>query len=53
MPGVEIGDGAVVAAGVIVPKDTVIPPRKIYLGREFEERRHHGQGEEKPEGVAS
>lgn len=32
MPGVEIGDNAIVAAGAIVPKDTVIPPRTVYIG---------------------
>jgi acetyltransferase-like isoleucine patch superfamily enzyme len=32
MPGVEIGDGAIVAAGVIVPKDTIILPRTVYVG---------------------
>ncbi|MCA9398848.1 MAG: acyltransferase [Candidatus Omnitrophica bacterium] len=32
MPGVEIGDGAVVAAGATVPKDTKIEPGTVYYG---------------------
>lgn len=32
LPGVTIGDHAVVAAGVIVPKNTVIEPRTVYYG---------------------
>ncbi|MEI7998520.1 MAG: DapH/DapD/GlmU-related protein [Candidatus Omnitrophota bacterium] len=34
MPGVEIGDHAIIAAGTIVPKGTVVPPRTVYAGRE-------------------
>ena len=33
MPGAEIGDKAVIAAGVFVPKDAKIPPGTIYFGR--------------------
>lgn len=32
LPGADIGDRAVVGAGVVVPKDTKIPPKTIYLG---------------------
>ena len=39
MPGVEIGDGAIVAAGAIVPKDTVIQPRTIFINAEREKDR--------------
>ncbi len=31
MPGVEIGDGSVIAAGAIVPKNTHIPAHTIYF----------------------
>ncbi len=34
MPGVEIGDHAIIAAGAIVPKDTVVAPRTVYMGRD-------------------
>lgn len=33
MPGVEIGDHAIVAAGAVVPKGTVIPARTVYAQR--------------------
>ena len=36
MPGVQIGDGAIVAAGAVVPKDTLIAPRTVYLGKKDE-----------------
>lgn len=32
MPGVTIGDEAIVAAGAVVPKDTQIPPRTVWAG---------------------
>ena len=32
LPGADIGDKAVVGAGVFVPKDTKIPPGTMYLG---------------------
>ncbi|MFT5169519.1 MAG: hypothetical protein ACI9F2_001001 [Lysobacterales bacterium] len=32
MPGVEIGDHSTIAAGAIVPKDTVIPAGSVYYG---------------------
>lgn len=32
MPGVEVGDGAVVAAGAIVLKDTLVPPGEVWGG---------------------
>jgi len=32
LPGVEVGDGATIAAGAIVPKDTVVAPGSNYLG---------------------
>lgn len=32
LPGVEIGDGAIVGAGALVPKDTRIPPNEIWAG---------------------
>lgn len=32
MPGVEVGDGSVVAAGAIVLKDTKIPPNEVWGG---------------------
>ncbi len=32
LPGVEIGDGATIAAGAIVPKQTVIAPGSVYYG---------------------
>ncbi len=34
LPGVEVGERAVVGAGVFVPKDTVIPPGTVYRGQE-------------------
>ena len=34
MPGVTIGDGTVIAAGAIVPKETVIEPNMIYFSRD-------------------
>lgn len=52
MPGVEIGDHAIVAAGAIVPKDTVIAPRTVYTGIERErERRNISSTEGKDHGV--
>lgn len=33
LPGVEVGDRAVVGAGVFVPKDTKIEPGTVYLGK--------------------
>ena len=32
LPGADIGDRAVVGAGVFVPKDTKVPPGTVYLG---------------------
>lgn len=32
MPGVEIGDNSVIAAGAILPKDTKVEPKSLYLG---------------------
>ena len=32
LPGVDVGDRAVVGAGVFVPKDTKIEPASVYLG---------------------
>ena len=32
MPGVVMGDNAIVAAGAIVPKDTHIPPNSVWAG---------------------
>jgi len=32
MPGAQIGDKAVIAAGAIVPKDTIVAPGSVYLG---------------------
>lgn len=32
LPGVEIGDGALIAAGAIVPKNTTVVPGSVYLG---------------------
>jgi len=32
LPGVEIGEGAIVGAGALVAKDTVIPPGEIWAG---------------------
>lgn len=32
LPGVEIGERAVIGAGVFVPKDTTIPPGTVYVG---------------------
>ena len=32
LPGSEIGDGALIAAGAVLPKDTNVPPRSVYLG---------------------
>ncbi len=32
LPGVDIGDRAVIGAGVFVPKDTKIEPASVYLG---------------------
>ena len=32
LPGTDIGDRAVVGAGVFVPKDTTVPPGTVYLG---------------------
>ena len=42
MSGVEVGDGAIVAAGASVPKDTVIQPRTVYVGVAHE--REHEKG---------
>lgn len=33
LPGVEVGERAVVGAGIFVPKDTVIAPGTTYLGK--------------------
>ncbi len=33
LPGATIGDRAVVGAGVFVPKDTIIQPGQVYLGK--------------------
>lgn len=33
LPGVEVGERAVVGAGVFVPKDTKIPAGSVYLGK--------------------
>ena len=33
LPGVEVGEKAVIGAGVFVPKDTKISPGSIYLGK--------------------
>ena len=33
MPGAQVGDRAVVGAGVFVPKDAVIPAGTVYLGK--------------------
>ena len=32
LPGVTVGERAVVGAGVFVPKDTTVPPETVYLG---------------------
>ena len=32
LPGVDVGDRAVIGAGVFVPKDTKVPPGTVYLG---------------------
>ena len=32
LPGVDVGDGAAIAAGAVVPKDTRIAPGSVYLG---------------------
>lgn len=32
LPGVEIGDGAVIAAMSLIPKKTKIPPRTVWMG---------------------
>jgi carbonic anhydrase/acetyltransferase-like protein (isoleucine patch superfamily) len=29
---VRVGEGSIVAAGAVVPEDTVIPPRSLYMG---------------------
>ena len=34
LPGVEVGDRAIVGAGVFVPKDTVIAPGTTYVGNQ-------------------
>ncbi|MBF0505117.1 MAG: acyltransferase [Candidatus Omnitrophica bacterium] len=39
MPGVQIGDHAIIAAGAIVPKDTVVAERTVYIGREREPKK--------------
>jgi len=36
MPGCEIGDHAIIAAGTIVPKNTVVQARTVYAGQERE-----------------
>jgi hypothetical protein len=36
MPGVEIGDNAIIPAGAIVPKNTVVFARSVYSAREHE-----------------
>ncbi len=36
MPGVEIGDNAIIPAGAIVPKNTVVFARSVYSPREHE-----------------
>ena len=40
MPGVEIGDHAIIAAGAIVPKDTIVAARTVYAGWEHKEKDH-------------
>ncbi len=32
LPGCEIGDGAVIAAGAVLPKDTKVEAKSVYLG---------------------
>ncbi|MBI4597713.1 MAG: hypothetical protein HY737_04835 [Candidatus Omnitrophica bacterium] len=32
LPGVEVGDGATIAAGAVVPKNTCIAPGSVYFG---------------------
>lgn len=32
LPGVTVGDDSIVAAGAVVPKDTVIPPNEVWGG---------------------
>jgi hypothetical protein len=32
MPGCEIGDGAIIAAGAVLVKDTIVPPGDIFVG---------------------
>ena len=39
LPGVEIGDRAIIAAGAVVPKFTKIEPGTIYVSREHEVHR--------------
>ena len=38
LPGADIGDRAVVGAGVLVPKNTTVPPGTVYLGPARAER---------------
>lgn len=44
MPGCEIGDRSIITAGAIVPKDTVVPPRTVYVGREHENKKDAREG---------
>ncbi len=44
MPGCEIGDRAIIAAGTILPKGAIVPPRTVYAGREHENKKDTQEG---------
>lgn len=37
---VRVGEGSIIAAGTLVPENTVIPPRSLYMGVPAQFRRH-------------
>jgi carbonic anhydrase/acetyltransferase-like protein (isoleucine patch superfamily) len=40
-----VGEGSIIAAGAVVPENTVIPPRSLYMGVPAQFRRQLGDPE--------